>query len=157
MFYKRYEHSSAPIVIVSAVLKQIPDPSLHSCQSLTPSGHRQCSLAFITERLRVANIDNSETPFVPSKHSKAGSYRVVTAARFQSSTDPTIKFSVLNTHFDDQSDDQRRLGGSMLRYRAHYEVKETNSKAVIVVGDFNRLEFIAPLSLLCICAQYLLI
>jgi len=94
----------------------------------------------MSQSLRVTNIDNSETPFVPSKYPDAGWNRIVTAARFQSSADPAIKFSVLNTHFDDGSDGQRRLGASMLRYRAHYEAKETDSKAVIVMGDFNRLD-----------------
>jgi endonuclease/exonuclease/phosphatase family metal-dependent hydrolase len=43
----------------------------------------------------------------------------------------------LNTHLDDQSNDQRALGASMILLRAKYEVAKTGVP-VIVTGDFNR-------------------
>lgn len=45
-------------------------------------------------------------------------------------------FTLLNTHLDDQSDDQRKLGGSMIRIRARYEAV-TSGEPVLVTGDFN--------------------
>ena len=46
------------------------------------------------------------------------------------------KFAILNTHLDDQSDEQRRLAASMLLVRAKYEA--INTGTVFVIGDFNR-------------------
>lgn len=46
----------------------------------------------------------------------------------------------MNTHFDDRSDDQRRLGASLILHRAQYEAEKTKG-AVIVIGDFNRFAF----------------
>ncbi|OBZ76931.1 hypothetical protein A0H81_03050 [Grifola frondosa] len=81
----------------------------------------------------------SNTPFVPSGFPGAGSFRICTAARFELKTSPSgqpVRFSHLETHLDDQSDAQRRLGASMLLYRARYEAFTTKSP-VILTGDFN--------------------
>ncbi|KAG8703797.1 hypothetical protein FRC09_003935 [Ceratobasidium sp. 395] len=75
----------------------------------------------------------SNTPFDVSKYPGAGSYRVCTVAHLSvGGKDLTL----LNTHFDDQSDDQRRLAASLILYRARYEAATTNSP-VFVNGDFN--------------------
>lgn len=42
----------------------------------------------------------------------------------------------MNTHLDDQSDDQRRYGASLILYRARYEAWKTKGP-VLVTGDFN--------------------
>ncbi|KAK2465083.1 hypothetical protein APHAL10511_002891 [Amanita phalloides] len=77
----------------------------------------------------------SNDPFQPSKYPGAGSFRICTAARF-SSNNSGKEFTILNTHLDDQSDDQRRLAASMLLVRARYEAVNT-SGPVFVIGDFN--------------------
>ncbi|KAF8752062.1 Endonuclease/Exonuclease/phosphatase family [Rhizoctonia solani] len=46
------------------------------------------------------------------------------------------RFTLLNTHFDDQSDAQRRLAASLILYRAKYEAATTQAP-VFVNGDFN--------------------
>ena len=46
-------------------------------------------------------------------------------------------FTVLNTHLDDQSDDQRRLAASLLLTRARFEAV-TTGEPVFITGDFNR-------------------
>ncbi|KAF8886178.1 DNase I-like protein [Infundibulicybe gibba] len=65
----------------------------------------------------------SNTPFEPSKFPGAGSVRICTAAHFET-TATRKRFTLLNTHLDDQSDDQRRLGC-------------TTNAPVIMTGDFN--------------------
>ncbi|KAF8632791.1 hypothetical protein AX15_001690 [Amanita polypyramis BW_CC] len=77
----------------------------------------------------------SNEPFQPSKYPGAGSFRICTAARF-SVIASGEEFSVLNTHLDDQSNDQRRLAASMLLTRARYEAVNTPGP-VFVIGDFN--------------------
>ncbi|PSR74723.1 hypothetical protein PHLCEN_2v9602 [Hermanssonia centrifuga] len=79
----------------------------------------------------------TNTPFEVSKFPGAGSLRICTAGRFtlNSPTGPT-NFSYLNTHLDDQSDDQRRLGASLILARAKYEAFTTNGP-VFITGDFN--------------------
>lgn len=47
-----------------------------------------------------------------------------------------IHFTYLNTHLDDRSDGQRRLGASMMLARARFEAFKTGGP-VIVTGDFN--------------------
>ncbi|TRM60450.1 Endonuclease/exonuclease/phosphatase [Schizophyllum amplum] len=76
----------------------------------------------------------SNTPFEPSKYPDAGSYRICTVAHFQPASGPQL--TVLNTHMDDQSDDQRRLAASLIVYRARYEAVNTGGP-VLVMGDFN--------------------
>ncbi|KAL0066334.1 hypothetical protein AAF712_006592 [Marasmius tenuissimus] len=81
----------------------------------------------------------SNTPFEPSKFPGAGSIRICTAARFNVNNPApgTPKsFSYLNTHLDDQSDDQRKLGASLLLTRAKYEAVK-NGGPVFITGDFN--------------------
>ncbi|KAF9457929.1 Endonuclease/exonuclease/phosphatase [Collybia nuda] len=76
----------------------------------------------------------SNTPFEPSKFPGAGSVRICTAAHFSHVSGKN--FTYLNTHLDDQSDAQRRLGASMLLTRARFEAATTNGP-VIITGDFN--------------------
>ncbi|QRV99108.1 hypothetical protein RhiJN_27127 [Ceratobasidium sp. AG-Ba] len=75
----------------------------------------------------------SDTPFDVSKYPGAGSYRICTVAHFNISGK---NFTLLNTHFDDQSDAQRRLAASLILHRARYEAATTGS-SVFVNGDFN--------------------
>ncbi|KAG7833055.1 hypothetical protein KL943_004503 [Ogataea angusta] len=77
----------------------------------------------------------SNTPFEPSKYPGAGSYRSCTVGYFRTKKGGT-KFVVINAHLDDQSDDQRRLGAALIKYRAAYE-QETKNAPVFLVGDFN--------------------
>jgi len=79
----------------------------------------------------------SNTPFEPSKFPGAGSVRICSAAHFSTFLDGAEKrFTLLNTHLDDQSDAQRRLGASMLLARARFEAATTNAP-VFITGDFN--------------------
>ncbi|KAH3666456.1 hypothetical protein OGAPHI_003452 [Ogataea philodendri] len=77
----------------------------------------------------------SDTPFEPSKYPGAGSYRSATVVHFRS-LDTGSTFVLINAHLDDQSDDQRKLGAALVKYRAAYEV-ENKHVPVIFVGDFN--------------------
>ncbi|KAF9260600.1 hypothetical protein L218DRAFT_974319 [Marasmius fiardii PR-910] len=81
----------------------------------------------------------SNTPFEPSKFPGAGSIRICTATRF-TTKDPSIgrpkSFTYLNTHLDDQSDQQRQLGASLILTRARYEAF-VNGGPVLITGDFN--------------------
>jgi endonuclease/exonuclease/phosphatase family metal-dependent hydrolase len=76
------------------------------------------------------------TPFTPSKYPDAGSFRVATAAKFQA-TDSNYQFFLVNTHLDDRSDAQRRLGASLLLHRLKHEVARDPDIPVFVTGDFN--------------------
>lgn len=76
----------------------------------------------------------SNTPFEPSKYPGAGSFRSCTVARFRSAQGGV--FTLMNTHLDDQSDDQRKLGASLILHRAKYEAIKTG-RPVFVTGDFN--------------------
>lgn len=78
------------------------------------------------------------TPFEPSKFPGAGSFRICTATHLVLKTDPSrrVSFTYLNTHLDDQSDDERRLAASLILARARYEAYKTKGP-VIVTGDFN--------------------
>ncbi|KAI0708515.1 Endonuclease/exonuclease/phosphatase [Earliella scabrosa] len=80
----------------------------------------------------------SNTPFEPSRFPGAGSFRVCTATSLtlKSNPDAPVRFTYLNTHLDDQSDDQRRLAASLMLARARYEAYKTGGP-VIVTGDFN--------------------
>ncbi|TFK41435.1 Endonuclease/exonuclease/phosphatase [Crucibulum laeve] len=89
--------------------------------------------------LRLLSNDSfwlSNTPFEPSKFPGAGSFRICTAAHFELVGDPSRKFTLLNTHLDDQSDAQRRLAASLLLTRSRFEAVNTNAP-VIITGDFN--------------------
>ncbi|THH12233.1 hypothetical protein EW145_g106 [Phellinidium pouzarii] len=98
----------------------------------------------------------SHTPFVPgSKFPGAGSVRICTVAHLrlkgtghsQSALDiagSSTEITILNTHLDDQSDDARRLGASLVLARAEHEAAQAlglklklRSRPVIVTGDFN--------------------
>ena len=80
----------------------------------------------------------SNTPFEPSRFPGAGSFRICTATSLILKSDPAapVHFTYLNTHLDDQSDDQRRLAASMMLVRARYEAYKTGGP-VIITGDFN--------------------
>lgn len=73
-----------------------------------------------------------------SKYPGAGSYRICTATRLvlKSDNGARIPFTYLNTHLDDQSDAQRRVGASLILTRARYEAWKTGGP-VILTGDFN--------------------
>ncbi|CDK29634.1 unnamed protein product [Kuraishia capsulata CBS 1993] len=90
-----------------------------------------------TKKVKVLSWDTfwlSYTPFEPSKFPGAGSYRSATAVRLR--TVDGLKFTILNAHLDDQSEEQRRLGGSLLRYRGAFEF-EQQAGPVFLLGDFN--------------------
>lgn len=98
-------------------------------------------LAFVRLAGSRFNRDTSDIvcrndPFEPSVYPGAGSSRICTAARFSSIASGKV-FTVLNTHLDDQSDEQRRLAASMLWARARYEAVNKTGP-VFVIGDFNR-------------------
>lgn len=76
----------------------------------------------------------SNTYDVPSKYPGAGSYRTATIAHLK--TNDGKKFTLINAHLDDKSDDQRRLGASMLRHLGAYEYVNSDGP-VFLVGDFN--------------------
>jgi hypothetical protein len=82
----------------------------------------------------------SNTPFDVSKYPGAGSYRICTVARLSIGGS---SFTLLNTHFDDQSDAQRRLAASLILHRAKYEAAVTQAP-VFVNGDFNRYAVMIP-------------
>ena len=50
---------------------------------------------------------------------------------------------MLNTHLDHKSDEQRRLGASLLLRRAWFEAATTENP-VFLLGDFNRWDVFAP-------------
>ncbi|KAF9020819.1 hypothetical protein BDZ89DRAFT_1138385 [Hymenopellis radicata] len=77
----------------------------------------------------------SQTPLEPSRFPGAGSVRLATYARFHANGGKK-NVTLLNTHFDDQSNEQRELGASMLLLRARYEAVHSQG-AVFVSGDFN--------------------
>jgi endonuclease/exonuclease/phosphatase family metal-dependent hydrolase len=78
----------------------------------------------------------SDTPFEPSKFPGAGSIRICTVGRFRHIAQ-NLNFTLMDTHLDDQSEDQRKLGASLLLRRARFEAATRNSP-VILAGDFNR-------------------
>ncbi|KAF7795809.1 hypothetical protein EIP86_006976 [Pleurotus ostreatoroseus] len=78
----------------------------------------------------------SNTPFDVSRFPGAGSLRICTAGHFTMKTPRPINFTLLNTHLDDQSDAQRRLGASLILTRAKYEAF-TSGGPVLITGDFN--------------------
>ncbi|KDR68690.1 hypothetical protein GALMADRAFT_231017 [Galerina marginata CBS 339.88] len=99
-----------------------------------------CPIFFKKSEINLISHDSfwlSNTPFAPSKFPGASSFRVCTAAHFTSQlTAEKKQFTILNTHLDDWSDAQRKLGASMLLARARYEAVKTSSP-VFITGDFN--------------------
>ncbi|KAF8628051.1 hypothetical protein AX17_006055 [Amanita inopinata Kibby_2008] len=88
--------------------------------------------------LRLISSDTfwlSETPFRPSKYSDAGCFRICTVTHF-SVISSGKRLTLLNTHLDHQSDNQRRLAASLLLTRARYEAVATGGP-VFITGDFN--------------------
>jgi len=79
----------------------------------------------------------SHDPFVPgTKFPGASSVRVATAAHFKlNSWLSNKRFTLVNTHLDDQSDPARAFAASMLLQRARSEA--ANSSTVFIMGDFN--------------------
>ncbi len=95
------------------------------------------ALFWNTDALNLVSNDTfwlSNTPLEPSKYPGAGNPRLVTYAQFQAQGKSV---TLMNTHFDDISNDQRMLGASMLLTRARYEAVNSGG-AVFVLGDFNR-------------------
>jgi endonuclease/exonuclease/phosphatase family metal-dependent hydrolase len=45
-------------------------------------------------------------------------------------------FHVLNSHLDDRSDEQRRLGAALMLHRARFEA-QIRQHTVLILGDFN--------------------
>ncbi|TFY76737.1 hypothetical protein EWM64_g7274 [Hericium alpestre] len=80
----------------------------------------------------------SNTPFdAGSKFPGAGSVRIATATHFEIKATGK-RFTYINTHLDDQSDDQRRLGASLILWRAHFEAAQNGGHStVLITGDFN--------------------
>ncbi|KAF9032865.1 hypothetical protein BDZ89DRAFT_1091189 [Hymenopellis radicata] len=77
----------------------------------------------------------SKTPFEPSRYPGAGSFRLCTVAQFLMA-DKKRKFTVFNTHLDDQSEEQRQVGVSLILHRARYEAIKTGWP-VFLLGDLN--------------------
>ncbi len=76
----------------------------------------------------------SNSPFEPSQYPGAGSYRTATIGHLQ--TKKGTNFTMINCHLDDKSDDQRKLGASMLRHIGAYEYMNSDGP-VFLTGDFN--------------------
>ncbi|CCH44434.1 Glucose-repressible alcohol dehydrogenase transcriptional effector [Wickerhamomyces ciferrii] len=76
----------------------------------------------------------SDTPFEPSKHKDAGAYRSTTVARFE--TVSGTPFTIINTHLDHVSNDQRKLSASLLRQLGAHEHQHGDGP-VFLVGDLN--------------------
>lgn len=101
------------------------------------SGFRELFYIGSGDRTHVFWCLARNTPDVPSKFPGAGSIRICTATHLKlKSADGDVPFTYLNTHLDDQSDAQRRLGASMMLTRARFEAFNT-SGPVVVTGDFN--------------------
>jgi len=75
------------------------------------------------------------TPFEPSVYPGAGCRRICTVARFLI-LGSKKKLTVLNTHLDHVSDDQRRYSASLLLIRGRYEAAISGGP-VFLMGDFN--------------------
>jgi endonuclease/exonuclease/phosphatase family metal-dependent hydrolase len=75
------------------------------------------------------------TPFQASIFPGAGCPRLCTTARFllKASAKP---LTVLNTHLDHYSDEQRKYGASLLLIRGRYEAAISDGP-VLLMGDFN--------------------
>jgi endonuclease/exonuclease/phosphatase family metal-dependent hydrolase len=110
-------------------------PSSSSFASLIHFGYRK-PMSLLPALACPFNLPYRNTPFDVSKFPGAGSLRICTAGRFTLKTPKPVNFVLLNTHLDDQSDDQRRLGASLILQRARFEAFNS-SGPVLVTGDFN--------------------
>jgi len=88
-------------------------------------------------RSNTRNVHDSyrPTPFKVSVFPGAGCKRICTAARFLLRACPK-PLTVLNTHLDHVSDEQRKYGASLLLIRGKYEAS-TSKGPVLLTGDFN--------------------
>ncbi|KAF9781131.1 Endonuclease/exonuclease/phosphatase [Thelephora terrestris] len=77
----------------------------------------------------------SPTPFRCSVYPGAGCIRICTTARLLSRTS-SQRLTLINTHLDHLSDDQRKYGASLLLVRGRFEAATSNGP-VILTGDFN--------------------
>lgn len=75
------------------------------------------------------------TPFQVSVYPGAGCTRICTTARFLSQTS-SKPLTIINTHLDHLSDEQRKYGASLLLIRGRYEAA-TSKGPVLLTGDFN--------------------
>lgn len=103
------------------------------------SGFRKSNSAIHFFNLVLILVLCRPTPFDVSKYPGAGSFRIcnlVHAIAHDSQSSKSTPFTYMNTHLDDQSDDQRRYGASLILYRARYEAWKTKGP-VLVTGDFN--------------------
>jgi len=87
---------------------------------------------------KLINLDTfwlSSTPTKPSRYPGAGLNRICTTARFLSriSSKP---LTLLNTHLDNVSDDQRKYGASLSLIRGRFEAAISRGP-VMLTGDFN--------------------
>jgi len=74
-------------------------------------------------------------PFQVSVYPGAGCTRICTTARFLSQTS-SKPLTIINTHLDHLSDEQRKYGASLLLIRGRYEAA-TSKGPVLLTGDFN--------------------
>lgn len=77
----------------------------------------------------------SDTPLEPSKVGCASSFRSATVGNFIT-IDGGVKFTVINTHWDDKCDTARETAASLIKFRAAYEY-ESFRGPVFLTGDFN--------------------
>ncbi|KAL6304714.1 Endonuclease/exonuclease/phosphatase [Sparassis latifolia] len=101
-----------------------------------------CPIFYKKSALRLISYNSfwlSDNPFEPSRYPGAGSHRVCTVAHFASGPrnfGAETNLTLLNTHLDDRSDAQRRVGAALLLTRARYEAYKTGGP-VFITGDFN--------------------
>jgi len=78
----------------------------------------------------------SRTHRTPSKFPGAGSTRVCTVVRLRPKGSSGPLISVMSTHLDDQSEEQRKYGAAQMLLRARYE-EHVHGASVLLFGDFN--------------------
>jgi len=81
----------------------------------------------------------SDTPSIVSRYPGASCHRICTTAHLELLSN-NRQFTLMNAHFDDHSDFQRKVAASLMRTRAKYEALGAGgdaSKPVFVLGDFN--------------------
>ncbi|AOA61408.1 Putative endonuclease/Exonuclease/Phosphatase [Komagataella phaffii] len=109
------------------------------------------AIFYDTERFELIEWDNfwlSKTPFEPSRYPGAGSLRTVTIGLFKFKGEESKNpFIIMNTHYDEQSENQRRLASSLIKYRASYEFERLKNEygvenpSIILCGDLNSHSF----------------
>lgn len=77
----------------------------------------------------------SDDPFKPTKYKGAGSIRSATVVNFNI-VQTGLPVTFINTHWDEKSDDARKLGAALIRYRGAYEYEKFQGP-VFLTGDFN--------------------